>query len=118
MHKITSQKNRFIQFWVFIAIMVICSNTIFAQENKAEGRLLEDDMIEGAAEKVDNSDISIDSYQENLTYLLQNPININKAGYLDLRNSGLFTEVQIRDLLEHIKSFGPLLNIYELQTTI
>ena len=116
MHNIPSQKNNLLQHWVLITCMVVCSNTIFAQENKAEGKLLEDDMIEGAAEKVDNSDISIDSYQENLTYLLQNPININKAGYLDLRNSGLFTEVQIRDLLEHIKSFGPLLNIYELQT--
>ena len=76
MHNIPSQKNNLLQHWVLITCMVVCSNTIFAQENKAEGKLLEDDMIEGAAEKVDNSDISIDSYQENLTYLLQNPINI------------------------------------------
>ncbi|HMU68862.1 MAG TPA: hypothetical protein PK511_07805 [Chitinophagales bacterium] len=87
-----------------------------AQENKGEGKLLEDDIIEGAAEKTDNADLSIDTYQENLNYLLQNPISINTASYIELRNSGLFTEVQIRDLRRHIESYGPLLNLYELQT--
>lgn len=46
-------------------LLFIIPNAI-AQENKAEGKLLENDMIEGAAERVDNADISIDTYQENL----------------------------------------------------
>jgi len=99
-----------------LPVLLCCSINLLAQENKAEGKLLEDDIIENAAEKVDNADISIDTYQENITYLLQNPININKSGYFELRNCGLFTEIQIRDLLKHIEVFGPLLNIYELQT--
>ena len=37
------------------------------------------DILEDAAEKIDNTDISIDTYQENLNALLKNPININKA---------------------------------------
>lgn len=88
----------------------------YAQENKAEGKLLENDIIEGAAEQADNADLNIDTYQENLTYLLRNKININTAAYTELRNSTLFTEVQIRDLIRHRESFGDLLNIYELQT--
>jgi len=102
-----------------LPLFILClllTQQVNAQENKAEGKLLEDDMIEGAAEKLDNSDISIETYQENLTYLLNNPININKSGYIELRNCGIFSEIQIRDLLKHIESFGPLLNIYELQT--
>jgi hypothetical protein len=106
----------FLQMICFTAGLLFIIPNANAQENKAEGKLLENDMIEGAAERVDNADISIDTYQENLTFLLQNPININKAGYLELRNCNLFSEIQIRDLLKHIEAFGPLLNIYELQT--
>lgn len=100
----------------FFVISFVFNQDSYAQENKAEGKLLENDMIEGAAERLDNSDISIETYQENLTFLLNNPININKTNYIELRNSGLLTEVQIRDLLQHIESYGPLLNFYELQT--
>ncbi len=87
-----------------------------AQNNSAEGKMLEGDILEDAVEKVDNDDLSYDTYQENLINLQLNPLQINKASITDLRGTGLFTELQIRDLLRHIKYYGPLLSVYELQT--
>lgn len=102
----------------YVLIIACLLNTLLAvgQETKLDGRMLENDIIEGAVERTDNSDINIDTYQENLSYLLRNKINLNKAEYGDLRNSTLFTEVQIRDLQRHIEAYGPLLDIHELQT--
>lgn len=100
-----------------ILLAGFCSvHSVYAQSNKAEGKLLENDIIEGAAQQADNAELNIDTYQENLNFLLMNPINLNTAGYLELRNSSLFTELQIRDLKRHVEAFGPLMNIYELQT--
>ena len=102
---------------LLFSLLFLLTNTILsAQENNGEGRLLEGDILEDAAEKIDNTDISIDTYQENLNALLKNPININKATGTELRNTTLFTELQIRDLLRHIEAYGQIVNIYELQT--
>ncbi len=114
--RITHQKLIFRSRSLFILFILFFPALLYAQENNAEGKLLEDDILEDAAEKADNTDISLDTYQENLSYLLQNPININKAGATELRNTTLFTELQIRDLKRHIELFGPLLSLYELQT--
>lgn len=77
---------------------------------------MEEDILEDAAEKIDNTDISVDTYQENLNALILNPININTATAPELRNTTLFTELQIRDLRRHIEAFGDLTSVYELQT--
>lgn len=98
--------------------MLLCVQpaVIMAQENNAEGKMLENEILEDAADKVDNTNISIDTYEENMNNLLQHPLNINTASATELRNTTLFTELQIRDLRRHIESFGPLVSIYELQT--
>ena len=102
-------------FYIFTTLQLFCI-CLNAQNNPADGRLLESDILEDAVEKVDNSDISFDTYQENLLDLQANPINLNKAGINELRSTTIFTELQIRDLLRHIKYYGELKSIYELQT--
>ena len=109
-------KDIYVFSFLLSAFFLFNSSLLFAQENNGEGRLLEGDILEDAAEKIDNTDISIDTYQENLNALLKNPININKATGTELRNTTLFTELQIRDLLRHIEVYGEIVNIYELQT--
>ncbi|MFI5172830.1 MAG: hypothetical protein ACHQFW_10590 [Chitinophagales bacterium] len=99
-----------------ILILFFTSSSLCAQETKGEGRLMEEDILENAAEKIDNTNLSVDTYQENLNNLILNPININTATATELRNTTLFTELQIRDLRRHIEAFGPLTSIYELQT--
>lgn len=104
------------QLYICILVCLLYTQAAFGQETKLDGRMMENDIIEGAVERADNSDLNIDTYQENLSYLLRNKINLNKAAYGDLRNSTLFTEVQIRDLQRHIEAYGPLRDLYELQT--
>lgn len=106
---------QFPKFYVCCAFL-LCTQVLFGQEPKLNTRTLENDIIESVVEQTDNSDINLDTYQENLSNLLRNKINLNKAVYNDLRNSTLFTEVQIRDLQRHIEAYGPLTEVYELQT--
>ena len=110
-----SANTLYIRFFATL-LLLAGAPKVYTQETKPEGKFLENDIIEGAAEQADNADLNIDTYQENLTYLLRNKININTAAYTELRNSTLFTEVQIRDLIRHRDAFGELLDIYELQT--
>ena len=101
-------------FFSIIFLFLVLS--AYGQNNGYEGRLMEGDILENAVEKANSDDFNYDTYQQNLDYLKENPVNLNKAGAIELRRTTLFTEVQIRDLLQHIKYYGELLNLYELQT--
>ena len=48
----------------YVLIIACLLNTLLAvgQETKLDGRMLENDIIEGAVERTDNSDINIDTY--------------------------------------------------------
>lgn len=102
-------------FVVLLLLNGACMNLI-AQNGQNNSGELEEDVIERAAEESDNIDISLETYEENLQFLRNNPIALNKASADILRSTYLFSELQIRDLLRHIELFGPLQNIYELQT--
>ncbi|MFN3940713.1 MAG: hypothetical protein ACK4IY_08995, partial [Chitinophagales bacterium] len=87
-----------------------------SQVNPAGENIQEGDVLEQLAEESNSEDFNYDTYLESLELLKKEPLNLNYAGLTTLRNTRLFTEIQIRDLLQHIKYYGPLLNIYELQT--
>lgn len=86
----------------------------FSQVNDTIG--IENDILESVVENESSVESGLEDYEENIEALLKNPLNINTASYLELIQSGLFTDVQCRNLLQHINSYGTLLNIYELQT--
>lgn len=50
-----------------------------------------------------------------LTELAENPVDLNKAGYDELKEIPFLSEKQILSLLEHRKTTGHILSIYELQ---
>ncbi len=52
---------------------------------------------------------------ENQARYLKRPLQLNKAGELELRESGLFTEQQVMRFLQYRDVSGPLLAVYELQ---
>lgn len=73
--------------------------------------LIEDASISsGGSEGLDWSNIT-----ERLVELKRNPINLNKASMEDLRSIPYLTPVLIHNLFEHIRKYGALLSIYELQ---
>ncbi len=53
---------------------------------------------------------------ENLIMLSKNPFDINKADESLLLSLGFLKEVQIKEILAYKETYGPLINLHELQT--
>lgn len=70
--------------------------------------------IENLAEK---SDIELDfsDLLDNITFLLDNPVDINLASFDDLKQIIFLTDFQVIQILEHRSKYGIFLTIYELQ---
>lgn len=97
-------------------LYAICGYKVHAQVPVTDSTGVSDDILENAVENDASLESGIESYQENIESLAKHPVNINTASYYELINTGLFTDVQCRNLLQHIRSYGALLNLYELQT--
>ncbi len=74
-----------------------------------------EDRIESVAETADES-ADFTELAENLKYFSRNPINLNFTTMEQLQRLGLLNDIQINNLLTHIKKNGKLLSLEELQT--
>ncbi len=72
--------------------------------------------IEFISEQLAVEDIDLTNVIEVLNYYYENPINLNSASSQELQEMNLLTDIQIAALLLHIKLFGKLITIYELQS--
>src|SRR5687768_6934704 len=72
--------------------------------------------IENVAENLNNEDADYTSLVEQLAYYREHPVNLNSASKEELMELGLLSEIQVNNLLNHIKRNGKLLTIYELQS--
>jgi len=73
-----------------------------------------EDIFQDRDEAAENFDFN--TLFEPQAVFLQRPLHLNKAGEEDLRDSGLFDEPQIANLLRYRDLAGPLIAIYELQS--
>lgn len=72
--------------------------------------------VEFISEQLAVEDIDLTNVIEVLNYYYENPINLNCASSEELQEMNLLTDIQIAALLLHIKLFGKLITIYELQS--
>jgi hypothetical protein len=72
--------------------------------------------IEFISEQLESEDIDLTNVIESLNYYYEHPMNLNGVTAEELEELNLLTDVQISDLLLHIKMFGKLITIYELQS--
>ncbi|MFO0495643.1 MAG: hypothetical protein ACK50Y_08945, partial [Flavobacteriia bacterium] len=72
--------------------------------------------IEFIAEQLETEEIDLTNVVEQLNYYFDHPLNLNGATADELEELNLLSDVQISDLLLHIKLFGKLITIYELQS--
>lgn len=100
----------------FTGILLLSCTCMLQAQNPVNEPGPETDLIEYLVEDQEESEFGFDTFLETLEYLQQNPLRINKTDYDTWRQTGLLTELQIRQLLRHIEQTGPLHNIYELQT--
>jgi hypothetical protein len=72
--------------------------------------------IEFIAEQLETEEIDLTNVVQQLNYYFDHPLNLNGATADELEELNLLSDVQISDLLLHIKLFGKLITIYELQS--
>lgn len=63
----------------------------------------------------EEQEVDLTELTESINELLDHPLNINKVSAHELRDVGFFTEIQIRNLYNHIERFGKLIAVAELQ---
>ncbi len=106
--------NKLFHIILFCNFIII---ELFAQDpNKTIPQTTEEIIENYIEEIIANTDKEIDltSLYEDLTYFLNEPLNLNTATKADLEKLQLLSEFQINSLLQYIKDYGPLLSIYEL----
>lgn len=72
--------------------------------------------IEFISEQMESEDIDVTDLIDVLNRYYERKLNLNGATVDELRSLTLLTDIQINELLLHIKRFGKLISIYELQS--
>ena len=87
------------------------------QEDRLIPRDLIEQRIESAAERLgDDSDVDLTNLFEILADRYRDPLDLNHTSPDEIAELQLLSDVQINALFDHIRTEGPLLSIYELQT--
>ena len=94
-----------------LIILIVASLTrLNAQtENEFINQFIERYM-ENTADEVD-----IQQFTSDLVIYLQNPLDLNKATASELLAVPFFSSFQVSEILDHRKTFGDFLCVYELQ---
>ncbi|WP_167617809.1 helix-hairpin-helix domain-containing protein [Maribellus sediminis] len=92
-------------------LAITLSFSVAAQENNPQQMI--EAIIESHLENIEEgTDVAL--IIEDLESLLEHPININSTNTDELSKLYILNPVQINNLLEYVKSFGPVYSIYEL----
>jgi len=97
-----------------IVILSFFSYFSFSQNEKAGSN---DEIIEKYIEEIaSNTDKELDytTLYEDLTFYLNEPLNLNTATKNDLEKLQLLSDFQINAILQYIKDYGQILSIYEI----
>lgn len=96
--------------FLFATLLVM---TRFYAQDKSE---IIQQRIEFISEQFESEEIDLTNVIEILNFRYEEPLNLNRCTYEELEELGLLTDIQINNLLLHIKLFGQFISIYELQT--
>lgn len=105
--------NRITWHIIIIIIFQFIVLNVRAQNNPPE-KLIES-ILESHLDNIEEgADVAL--VIEDLEFFLEHPLNINATDANELSRLFLLNEIQIRQLLEYIRQYGPAYSIYELKT--
>lgn len=73
------------------------------------------DYIEELAEESDENTESIEKLYYDLSYLSENPLNLNQITVEQLKQIPFLSDIQILNILDHLRKHGEFVSIYELK---
>lgn len=100
---------------IAICISLLLFLVIFSSGQETEKTKLLEALIESQLENLDE-EANSNQMIEDLEYFTENPININSTTATELSKLYLLNDIQIENLLNYIREFGPVYSIYELNT--
>lgn len=102
-----------------IALLMLCASLIplrfFSQNDEIKNSIIEQRIEEIASSLEEGVELDYTTLLESLTYFYEHPLNLNTASVDELRELYLLDDFQINNLQQHIKKFGALQTMYELQ---
>jgi hypothetical protein len=103
--------NKIVLFAVFFLSPVI----MLAQVPLVPSSTVEQ-QLESITESNDDNVTEDDSFLQNLSQLLKEPLNLNFATTTDLKELGILSPLQIENIIAYRNLLGGFISIYELQT--
>lgn len=99
---------------LIIIFLLLLASTVFAQVNEENLPSVED-IIEQMQASSESDNIDFTSLLEDLTFFVQNPINLNDATEEELGKLQFLTDFEVKSILFYIKKSGVMYSVYELQ---
>jgi hypothetical protein len=103
--------RRLLIIWL-ITVLLNCYN-VSSQEISAVDKWVE--YIEELQEDSEENNESIEILYNDLSYLSENPLNLNLATPEELRKIPFLSEIQILNILDYLQKQGEFVSIYELK---
>jgi len=94
-------------------MLLILSGVVFGQREEEKQAIIEQ-RIEFIGESLEDSDIDLTTYFDDLFAFYDAPINLNNTTQEELMRLHLLTDLQIVSMLHYLESYGDFVTIYEL----
>ena len=98
-----------------ICLFIFSFSCSFAQIKANPVNTTTEQQLENITAGNEDAETEDDSYLQELVQFQKNPVNINTADEVQLKELRLLTPVQIQNLVSYRRVLGKLVNIYELQ---
>ncbi len=102
--------------WLLITwliIMLINCYNVYSQEIISVDKWM--DYVEELAEESEEDTESIEKLYNDLSYLSENPLNLNRMTVEQLKQIPFLSDIQILNMLDYLKKHGEFVSIYELK---
>lgn len=103
--------SHFVQF-MSLSLGLLLGHCSVAQTEIVPNPTLIEDIIEQTEEE---SEFDYNTQFEQLSFYVENPLNINQATENQLNDIGLLSALQVQSILQYRQEIGKLITIYELQ---
>ena len=90
-----------------LTFFMLIGEFVFSQDEDMKNNVVQQ-RIEFISEQLESESIDLTNVVEQLNYLYDHPLNLNSATFEELQDIGLLSDVQISDLMLHIKQLFTL----------
>lgn len=99
---------------VLITVCLLIFSSLVLGQREEEKQAIIEQRIEFIGESIEDSDIDLTTFFDDLFAFYDNPINLNMTTQEELMRLHLLTDLQIVSLLHYRDFFGDFISIYEL----